>query len=131
MKEHAWGIETHISLNMENTPKCGGQRPQENWLETLSPRGFLPRGAGCLVTGRSAQRVWFQPRSSSILGPPPWRLWNVEEAPHSPSTPAEAQGGLARPGTLLSPGQRGKSVSGIIGTCGFYIPTHGDASSQT
>ena len=111
MKEHALGIETHISMNRENTPKCWGQRPWENWLETLSPGGFLPRGAGCLVTGRSAQSMWSQARGSSILGPPPWLLWRVEEAPHAPGTPAEAQGGLARPGTLLSPGPRHRKES--------------------
>lgn len=92
-------------------PQVWGTETQENWLETLSPGAFLPRGAGCLVTGRSAERVWAQPRGSSTLGPPPWRLWKVEEAPRAPSAPAEAQSGLARPGTLLSPGPRHREES--------------------
>lgn len=57
----------------ENTPKCGGQRPPgEELAETLSPGGFLPReGAGCLVTGRSAEHVvlapWLQHPGASTL----------------------------------------------------------------
>ena len=44
MKENAWGIETHISLNMENTPKCGGETPGE-LAGNPQPRG-LPSKRG-------------------------------------------------------------------------------------
>ena len=137
-----WGLDEGTCIGNRNSHKSEqGKHPQVLGAEALGELAGNPQPWG-LPSERgwmfghwevSPEHVvpgpWLQhPGASTLAAVEGWR------SPSCPRYSCWSPGWSSKARHPPVPGpktQKRKSVSGIIGTCGFYIPTHGDASSQT